>query len=80
MKTKQKLSKVLKLELCHLLSAYPPVEMKNHLRSMYKEVLDCRNERGENKVSNVHRYHMQALFNFLTIAADETVGWTKKFV
>jgi hypothetical protein len=77
MKTNNKLSKVLKLELRHLLSVYPPNEMRNYLRTMYADFLDKKEAAGQISSANAHIQHMQALFNFLSIAGEETIGWER---
>lgn len=71
MKT-NKLSKFLKLELLNLLSSYPPQEMRTHLRTIYTSYLD-KDEAGQAICTNEQRQHMQALFNFLALAANETM-------
>jgi hypothetical protein len=77
MKTHNKLSKVLKLELRHLLSAYPPNEMRNYLRTIYADFLDKQEAANQILSFNPHIQHMQALFNFLAIAGEETIKWER---
>jgi hypothetical protein len=80
MKTHNKLSKLLKLELRHLLSTYPPHEMRTHLRSMYVDFLDKQEAAGQVSSCNAPVQHMQALFNFLECAAEETVRWERSSI
>lgn len=77
MKTSNKLSKPLKLELLNLLSSFPPQEMRTHLRTIYTSFLD-KDEAGQAKCTNEQRQHIQALFNFLALASNETMKWKKE--
>lgn len=80
MKTNNKVTKLLKLQLHHLLSVYPPNDTRNYLRDIYADFLDKQEAAGTISSFKPHIQHMQALFNFLEIAAEETIYWDRSSI